>query len=126
MSNTLAIVDDDPFAALALIDHFAYEFPELVVETFHSGPEIMAALANGSTYDVVMMDGKLPDEWTGPKYTSEIIREHPRTVVIGLSSDEDLEPKFIKSGAKFFICKTFKLGEIDSIIQKALDIVNQR
>ena len=122
MSKSLAIVDDQSTVIETLVDHFKLTLPNLKVDSYCGGKEIVQALREGKQYSAVLMDGKLVDGYTGPKYTANIVALCPQTVVIGFSSEERLQSQFIEKGARIFLPKASSMKEIDRVIISAIGI----
>ncbi len=120
MGQTVAIVDDTEVVLETLKDSFKMRFPDVNVDTFSEGTDFIKALKQGKTYDVVIMDGRLPDGFTGPQYTAEALAINPKTVVVGFSSDERTGKLFLDHGAKYFVPKMAPIEEIYRTFKEAL------
>ena len=72
---------------------------------FPGGTEILEALKEGESFDLILMDGKLSDGYTGPKYAEQIIRDYPGIMVAGFTDATDLLLSLREKGVQHFLSK---------------------
>jgi DNA-binding NtrC family response regulator len=122
MKKSIAVVDDKPYIRDSLRITLSERLPDFEINTYSGGPDILSAIALGKRFDLIFMDGKLTDGYTGPMYTAVILEKCPETVVVGFSTDPELDQQFIDSGARLFLTKSLSLHELEEIIKKLLNV----
>jgi CheY-like chemotaxis protein len=97
------------------------EYADLTVVGEASTGEQALQLAGTLMPEVVIMDMQMPG-WNGAESTRRILKEHPSTVVIGLSiqTDPHIAQSMLDAGAAAFLPKETIVKELYSAIQTAV------
>lgn len=97
----------------------------LTVEMAADGEEALELLAQ-RPFGIVLLDIKLPD-MDGVKLLQSIRRDHPATEVIMITGYPTINGavECIKLGARDYLVKPFRLDELESLVQKARDSLEQ-
>ncbi|RLD19130.1 MAG: hypothetical protein DRI69_09025 [Bacteroidetes bacterium] len=86
---SIVVVDDHRVFRKSLVHRLKRIFSHSVVAEAKNGMEFLELLKN-NTYDLVLMDVKMP-EMDGIEATTRAIRAYPRLKVLALSMYDDLE-----------------------------------
>jgi len=115
----ILVVDDDP-KILQLIS-FDLESEDYYVDTAQSAKECLAHLDGKTSYDLVLLDVKLPDG-EGIEVLKQIKRRQAALQVIMISAyaTVELAVKAVKEGAYDFISKPFELEELRIRVKNAI------
>ena len=114
------IVDDHQMVREGLC-YILKRYDDLTVVGEASTGEQALQLAGTLMPDVVIMDMHMPG-WSGAESTRRILKEHPATVVIGLSiqTDPHIAESMLNAGAAAFLPKETIGNELYSAIQTAV------
>lgn len=113
--------DDDEFRVI-LENALARE--ERTVRSFKNGHEVLEALEK-EVFDILLTDLMMPG-MDGIQILKEVKRVHPESVVIIITGYAPLDTAIqaIRGGAYDYICKPFKLEELEIIIKNAFEKIS--
>jgi NtrC-family two-component system response regulator AlgB len=97
------------------------------VRTAESGPAALAALAEGSRYDLVLSDWKMA-EMNGLQLLKAIKEKFPETIVVLMTAYGTINNAVaaMRAGAYDYLTKPFSLDEIQRTVERALEVQELR
>jgi two-component system response regulator AtoC len=124
MRATIFVTDDEPAIRSAIGKRLSRQQHQ--VRTFESGDALVDAL-DAETPDLVLLDLKMPG-MTGLETLKVLRRKSPQALVIILTAFGTVQDavEAMKLGAYDFLIKTVDLEGMDSVLQRALELLTLR
>lgn len=122
MSKSILIIDDDPVIRELLFDFFSSK--GFYVNERSNCSSLIDTPDELLKYDALIVDFNMP-YLNGTQFIKKIREKIPNTLIIGISSSEDVSDSFLEAGANYFFLKPFKMLEILNTIKKHLHICSE-
>lgn len=122
-AKQLLVVDDDSVVRTGIARVLSRQ--NLAVRTAADGSQALERLAEQPAA-IVLLDIKMPG-LDGMAVLRHIRQDYPHTKVIMITGYPDIEGavECMKLGAVDYLVKPFRIDELESLVQKALDLVKQ-
>jgi len=115
------LVDDEPDFARGLARLIAGRFPEILVESVHSGAAALEALARNEV-QLMVTDLRMP-EMNGMQLLQEALKRHNHLSIVVLSAYGSIETavEALRSGAYDFLTKPIEPDQLFRMVEKGLE-----
>ncbi len=113
---SIVVVDDDTAVRKLIVDVMKFSVNRDVV-SFSNGLSAWNYLSqdNGKT-DIIISDVDMPD-MDGLQLLSKVMEHDSEKIMIMMSGNSDYKENSIKSGAKLFLNKPFRIKELFNIVE---------
>ena len=124
MSATILIVDDEENARINISTFLSSkEYETISVATIGEARECL----NQGNADIILLDAQLPDGY-GPALLEETagMPARPPIIMITAFGDIEMAVEAMKNGAHDFLQKPIRLAQLETSIQRAVEIISMR
>ena len=124
MSASIFVVDDEPAIRTAIVKRIGRRHHR--ARGFDSGEALLAAL-DDEVPDLILLDLKMPG-MSGLEVLKTLRQKSPHSLVIVLTSYGTVQDavEAMKLGAYDFLIKTVDLGDMDPVMDRALELLSLR